>query len=79
MSIGKILILAACGIFVWFMFRRWWRSKWGPPAQSQAPAPPPRARSTQPATEAMIRCARCGVYMAENAGRCERADCPRPA
>jgi hypothetical protein len=75
LSIGKILILAVCGAFVWFMARRWWRAKWGPPPQ----APAPHSRASQPAAEAMIRCVRCGVYMAENAGRCERADCPRPA
>jgi hypothetical protein len=74
MSIGKILILAACGIFVWFMVRRWWRAKWGPPTQA-----PATRRPSQPSADVMVRCPRCNVYMAENAGRCERADCPRPA
>jgi hypothetical protein len=74
LSLGKLLILIGCGVALWFFWRRWWRSKWGPPS----PPPAPR-RSARPAADVMIRCPRCNVYMAENAGRCERADCPRPA
>lgn len=73
-SLGKLLLLVALGAAGWFMWRRMTRK----PAPPTAQAPPAR-RQDAGSAEVMAKCARCGAYVAESAGRCDRADCPRPA
>ena len=75
-SIGKLLLLLAIGLGAWFLWRR---AKSALTARHQPPQRQPRGRTSAPVAEAMVKCSRCGAYVAESAGRCERADCPRPA
>jgi hypothetical protein len=75
-SIGKLLLLLAIGVGAWFLWRR---ARNALSARGQPPQRQQQPRSKNPVTEAMVKCGRCGAYVAESAGRCERADCPRPA
>ena len=72
LSVSKVLLLVAIAVAVWFLWRRFGSPRSQPTRQ--------RARTrTANSPEAMQKCPRCGVYMIESAGRCEREDCPRPA
>ena len=75
-SIGKLLLLLAIGVGAWVLWRR---AKSALASRGQPPQRQRQARSSSPVAEAMVKCPRCGAYVAESAGRCERADCPRPA
>ena len=75
-SLSKLILLLAIGAGAWFLWRR---ARNALSARNQPPQRQQQARSSNPVTEAMVKCSRCGAYVAESAGRCERADCPRPA
>jgi len=70
----KILFFVAVGVAGWFMWRRW-RRPVAPPGRP----PQPRGPAPSASAELMVKCPRCGAYVAEQARRCDRADCPRPA
>ena len=81
LSLGKLLVLIAIVLVVWYSFkytkrveavRRALRHEM---AARQARARPQRAQ-TLPA-EDLVKCDRCGAYVAVRSAACGRPDCPR--
>ena len=73
----KIAIFAVVAYGAWTTARRWLGLFGGPP---KPPAPPPREAAPQPrrvVVEDTRLCTVCGAYVAANALKCDRADCPQ--
>jgi hypothetical protein len=74
----KIAIFAVVAYGIWTTARRWLGLFGGPP---RPPAPPsPREPAPQPrrvVVEETRLCTVCGSYVAANAAKCGRADCPQ--
>jgi hypothetical protein len=81
MSLGKLLVLAAIILIVWYGFK--YTQRVGAvretlrrgAAEKARPAAGPAARP--PAAEDLVKCERCGAYVAAgSSAACGRADCP---
>ena len=83
----KVVIFAVAVYGIWATANRWYRLLGGgrpkPPAQTpaagerEAAAVPPRPRG--PVIEETRLCVACGSYVAADAAKCGRTDCPQPA
>jgi hypothetical protein len=74
----KIAIFAVVAYGAWTTARRWFGLFGG---LSKPPEPPPRAPGPQPrrvVVEDTRLCTVCGAYVAANAPKCGRSDCPQP-
>ena len=83
LSFAKLLVLVFVVAVVWFGIR-WLNDQTRPqdtvrkPTRGPAPASPKpsTARDAPPATEELTKCPVCSTYVARNAPRCDRSDCP---
>ena len=56
---GRLILWAAIGFFVWWMLRGNRRVQ---PPPGATPAPPTNRKASPAAPEAMVDCARCGLH-----------------
>jgi hypothetical protein len=73
----KIAIFAVVVYGAWSAVRRWFGLFGG----LSKPSEPPRAPGPQPrrvVVEDTHLCTVCGAYVAANAAKCGRSDCPQP-
>jgi hypothetical protein len=79
LSFGKLLLLAALAAVVWYWLKRPHLIEAVTRAVRREMRGQARPRPAGPAIEAedLVKCERCGAYVAAHAGACGRPDCPR--
>jgi hypothetical protein len=74
----KIAVFAVVVYGVWTAARRWLGLFGGLPRPPAPPQPGKATQSPRVVIEDTRLCPACNAYVAANAGKCGRADCPQP-